>query len=100
MEFSVWEASSQFQNPRCAPILMLPVLCASAGVAKVNAVNAASLISLFLILFILCLSQIVYLTNIIFFPLPELELSEVRSNFATPFCRQLVSGGYELFGLL
>ena len=28
---------------------MLPVLCASAGVAKVNAVNAASLISLFLI---------------------------------------------------
>lgn len=41
-----------------------------------------------------------YLTKIIIFPLPELELSEVRSNFATPFCRQLVSGGYELFGLL
>ena len=32
---------------------MLPVLCASAGVAKVNAVNAASLISLFLIYYIL-----------------------------------------------
>ena len=78
---------------------MLPVLCASAGVAKVNAVNAASLISLFLI-FIMCLFPMEYLTNIVFFPLSELELSEVRSNFATPLCRQLVSGAMNYFGLL
>lgn len=40
----------------------------------------------------MCLFPMMYLTKIVIFPLPELELSEDRSNFASPLCRQLASG--------